>query len=416
MDPPEMDWIFILIILFLVLDFLIERFLDMLNLKSRGAPIPEDLSGIYDSGKYAKQQAYETARSRLGLVMSSVNFAVLLAMLAGNGFAWVDTAARGAASSPILVTLVFFGILSAGLGIIGLPFDLYGTFVIEERFGFNKTTPRTFMLDKMKGILLGVLIGGGLLSLVTWLFLAAGRWFWVLGWAATAAFSIVMAAFYSTLIVPLFNKQTPLEDGDLKSAISAFTKKTDFKLKDIFVIDGSKRSTKANAYFSGLGPRKRIVLYDTLMETMGIDEILAILAHEIGHYRKKHTLKGSILGMAQALLLFYLFSLLASSPSMAHALGAREPGFHLALVAFSLLFTPVSFVLGLLTHHLQRRMEFTADRFASEHGTAEGLSSGLKKLASRNLVNLTPHPAYVFVHYSHPPLLERLRALARLSG
>jgi STE24 endopeptidase len=286
--------------------------------------------------------------------------------------------------------------------------------VIEERFGFNKTTPKIFILDKLKGWLLVLILGGGLIALVVWIYTISGPWFWMLAWGAIGFFTIFMTMFYSNLIVPLFNKQTPLEEGSLRKAIESFAQKVNFKLKNIFVMDGSKRSTKANAYFTGLGAKKRIVLFDTLIKDHTDEELVSVLAHEVGHYKKKHTLSGTVLSLLQMGLMLYILSLFIGKPVLSQALGASEGSFHMGILAFMLLYSPLSMILGLIMNAVSRRNEFTADRYAGEHYDPEPLKEALKKLSVNHLSNLTPHPAYVFFHYSHPPLLERLKALDKI--
>jgi STE24 endopeptidase len=283
--------------------------------------------------------------------------------------------------------------------------------VIEEKYGFNKTTPKLFITDKIKGWLLGAVLGGGILLLVVWFYQKAGSDFWLYAWGLIVAFTIFMTMFYTHLILPLFNKLKPLEDGDLKSSIVDFSKKAGFKLKDIFVMDGSKRSTKANAFFSGLGKKKRIVLFDTLIEEMKINEIVSVLAHEIGHYKKKHTLANILISVLQTGLTLYILSLLIDNPVLSEALGVEQPSFHIGLITFSLLYSPISTIIGIATNILSRKYEYQADAFAKYYGYGDSLISALKKLSSKNLSNLTPHPAYVFVNYSHPPLLQRIHSI-----
>jgi STE24 endopeptidase len=301
-----------------------------------------------------------------------------------------------------------------GSEILFLPFGLYHTFVLEERFGFNKTTRATFITDKLKGWLLAVVLGGPLLSAVIWFYQVTQSNFWIYVWLLMGGFTIFLAMFYSTLIVPLFNKQTPLEQGALRDAIEAFSCKAGFQLENVFVIDGSRRSTKANAYFAGLGGKKRIVLYDTLIKDLEVEELVAVLAHEIGHYKKKHTIKGIAAALAQTGVMLYILSLFIVSPVLSSALGATTHSFHLALISFSLLYSPLSTVMGLAMNSFSRKNEYEADRFAALNFSAASLGSALKKLSVNNLSNLTPHPAYVFFNYSHPPLLQRLRAMATI--
>jgi STE24 endopeptidase len=307
--------------------------------------------------------------------------------------------------------LLFFGTLAFAGDILTTPFALYSTFVIEERYGFNRTTPGTFILDKLKGWLLGVLIGGGLLALVTWIYLLTGAWFWLVVLGVVTLFSVFMNMFYSNLIVPLFNKQEPLEEGSLREKIEQFAEKVAFRLNNVYVMDGSKRSSKANAYFTGLGPKKRIVLFDTLIKDLEEEEIVSVLAHEVGHYKKKHTTTGLVLSFLQSALTLFLFSLFVGKDSFAIALGGTEASFHLGLIAFGVLYSPLSTLLGLGSGLFSRRHEYQADRYAREQHNGEALISSLKKLSKNTLSNLTPHPLYVFFHYSHPTILQRIRAL-----
>ncbi len=289
--------------------------------------------------------------------------------------------------------------------------DIYHTFVIEERFGFNKTTPGTFVLDKLKGWLLASVIGGGILALVVVIYEKSGSWFWVLTWLSISAFTLFISYFYTTLLVPVFNKLTPLTSGPLRDAIEQVASHSGFSLKDISIMDGSKRSTRGNAYFSGFGKKKSIVLFDTLVKEHSVEELAAVLAHEIGHYKKKHVLKGLITGILQTGLLLFVLSLLLKSPVAAFALGAAVPSFHISLIAFGILYSPVSMVLGILLNFESRKHEYEADRFALSLSQPGALQEALKKLSVKNLSNLTPHPWYVFVHYSHPTLIQRLAEL-----
>jgi len=406
-----MTTLFWIILGILILDFVVERVLDYLNTTRWSTQLPDEVKGIYDEDKYRRQQAYSKTNHRFGMLTSSFSFVLIVLMLFFEGFALVNQWALSVSASPVWSALIFFGILLLASDLLSTPFDLYSTFVIEERYGFNKTTPKTYVLDKLKGWLLSALIGGGLLALIIFIYLKTGEWFWLYVWLVVSGFSIFMAMFYSSLIVPLFNKQTPLEDGELKQAIQNFASKVGFKLDNIYVIDGSKRSTKANAYFSGLGPKKRIVLYDTLIKDMEIPELVAVLAHEIGHYKKKHVLWSLLIGIIQTGLMLYIFSLLIDSPALSAALGVSEPSFHIGLIAFGILYSPLSSVIGIGMNLFSRKNEYEADAFAAQHYDGDPLASALKKLSVKNLSNLRPHPAYVFVHYSHPPLLERLAAM-----
>ena len=404
--------IYILILIILIADFVFERIISVLNVQSSKQPVPELLTGIYDEEKYQKQQSYFRTNTRFGLLTSTFSFIIVLLMIVFGGFGWLDGVVRHwSDNSSIIITLIFFGILYLANDLISTPFEIYDTFVIEERFGFNKTTPKTFILDKLKGYLLTAVIGGGILALIMWIYQLSPEYFWLIAWAAVTAFSLFMSLFYSELIVPLFNKQTPLEPGELRDAIELFANKVGFKLKNIYVIDGSKRSTKANAYFTGFGKKKRIVLYDTLINDLSTNEIVAVLAHEAGHNKYKHTLKNMLLNLPYSLLIFFLLGLILDSDTLAQSLGGTEASFHLNMLAFGILYSPISMILGLLMNILSRKYEYQADGFVKNHGMGDELIEALKKISSKSLSNLTPHPAYVFVSYSHPTLLQRVKAL-----
>lgn len=403
--------VFYIIIVIIVFDYLLERWLEHLNAKNRTSSLPEELKGVYDEEKYRKSIEYDMVSSNFGFITSTLNFVLILAMLLFGGFSIVDSIAGNYTTDPIFKALIFFAILGIASDIIHIPFSIYDTFVIEERFGFNKTTVKIFILDKIKGWVLSIVIGGVLAYVILWFYYKTTTMFWIYAWALTSGFMVFMAMFYSNLIVPLFNKQEPLEDGELKDAISQFAAKVGFKLDNIYRIDGSKRSTKANAYFTGLGAKKRIVLYDTLIKELSTNEIVAVLAHEIGHYKRKHTLQGIVLSVAQMGLTFYLISLFLSLPALSQALGVNQPSFHIGIIAFGILYSPFSLIIGLLMNILSRKNEYQADAFTRDFFEAEHLVNALKKLSVNNLSNLTPHPTYVFFHYSHPPLLQRIKAL-----
>ena len=406
--------LFWIIIGIIVVDFIFEKYLDYLNTKTMSEVLPDELKGIYDEEKYRKQQAYQRENQRFGLLTSSFSFALTLAMFLFYGFAYVDNLAWGFTANAIVAALFFFGLIMFASDLLSMPFSVYDTFVIEEKYGFNKTTPKTFVLDTIKGWLLGAVIGGGLLALIIFIYQKTQNMFWIYAWILISTFTIFMAMFYSILIVPLFNKQTPLEEGELRDAIKNFADKVGFKLDNIFVINGSKRSTKANAYFTGFGAKKRIVLYDTLINDMETDELVAVLAHEIGHYKKKHVIQGLLISLVQTGIVLFIFSLLINNANLSKALGVDVPNFHIGLVAFGILYSPVSFVLGIFMNLLSRKNEFQADKFAALNFKSEALASALKKLSVKNLSNLTPHKTYVFFHYSHPTLLQRLERLKKI--
>jgi len=403
--------IFIILVGILIFGYVLDRVLDTLNLRHTMPQLPEELSGIFDPEEYERSQLYKRDNTRFLFISSSLSLVVMLLAFFLGGFGWLDRLISPITDSYIIHVLLFFGALALVSDILTTPFSVYNTFVLEERYGFNRTTVKTFILDKVKGLFLGAIIGGGLLALITWIFMLTGPWFWLVVLGVVTLFSLFMIMFYSNLIVPLFNKQKPLEDGSLRKKIEDFSETAGFKLDNIYVMDGSKRSSKANAYFTGLGPKKRIVLFDTLIADLEEEEIVGVLAHEVGHYKKKHTTSGFVLSTIQSAITFYLFSLFVGMDSFAVALGGEAASFHLGLIAFGILYSPISMLIGIGTNLFSRFNEYQADRYAREKYDASKLISSLKKLSKNNLSNLTPHPAYVFFHYSHPPLLQRIRAL-----
>jgi STE24 endopeptidase len=403
--------IFAIIILILAVNFIIDKVLDYLNAKHFDDKIPVPLSDVYNEEEYYKSQQYKKENFKFSSIISSVSFLLTIAFFFFDGFAYVDNIARQISENPIVITLVFFGIIMLGSDIITTPLSYYQTFVIEEKYGFNKSTKKLFFLDKLKGWLLMIILGGGILALVVWFYLQTGTDFWIYTWVFIAVFSIFMTLFYSTLIVPLFNKQTLLEEGELKNELEKFAEKVGFTLDKIFVIDGSKRSTKANAYFTGFGKKKRIVLYDTLINDLEIDEIVAVLAHEVGHYKKNHVIFNMIASILLTGVTLYILSFFIDSKLLANALSVPEASFHIGLIAFGVLYSPISDLTGLVMNYISRKFEYQADDYAKNQYNAQSLISSLKKLSKNSLSNLTPHKAYVFMNYSHPTLLQRVQNL-----
>lgn len=401
----------LIIISFVVLEFIFGKVLDFLNSKSWSNPLPTLVEDLYDKEKYNKAKNYAKDNGDMALLSSVISLVIILSILIFKGFGSLDSWINSLTANIILQSLLFFGMLSLGSFILNLPFNLYKTFVIEEKYGFNQTTLKTYILDFFKSLMLSILIGGAILSALTWVYYQLPNSFWWIAWIIMTVVSLFFATFYTTLILPLFNKLEPLEDGSLRRSIESYASKVNFPLTNIFVIDGSKRSSKANAFFSGLGKKKAIVLYDTLMKDNTEEELTAILAHEVGHYKKNHIKQGMILGFIQTGFLFFLFGLLSSSSLLVEALGARSNSFHIALIGFSMLYSPISLMTGIGMNLLSRKNEFEADNFAKETYNGEPLQMALKNLSVNHLSNLTPHPSYVFVHYSHPPLIARLEAL-----
>ena len=404
--------LFNVFILILSINFLINWILDSINSKHFNDKIPNELKDVYDEEAYLKSQAYKKENSKFSSITTALSFILTISFFYLEGFAYVDQFARSMSDQKIIVTLVFFGTIILASDFLTLPLSYYKTFVIEEKFGFNKTTQKLFLFDKLKGWLLMIVIGGSVLALITWFYQVTASNFWIYTWLFVAIFSIFMTLFYSSLIVPLFNKQTPLEQGELREKLETFAQKVGFNLTNIFVIDGSKRSTKANAYFTGFGPKKRIVLYDTLINDLETDEIVAVLAHEVGHYKKNHVVYNMIISVLLTGFTLYILSLFIGNTLLSQALSVSEPSFHIGLIAFGILYSPISEITGLLMNILSRKFEYEADDYAKEQFDGKALITSLKKLSKNSLSNLTPHKSYVFLHYSHPTLLQRVQNIA----
>lgn len=405
--------LFFIILAVFIADFIFGRYLSWLNIMASKNKLPIELEDIYDNEQYQRQQQYFRTNSKFGMISSLFSFSIMLIFLILQGFAIVNEIVVGWQLSLVWSSIVFFGILYIANDIIGLPFDIYDTFVIEQRFGFNRTTIKTFVFDKVKALLLTTIIGIVLLYSIISIYNATPDYFWLLSWLAVTLFGLFMSLFYSDLIVPLFNKQTPLPEGELRNKIEAFASKAQFNLKNIYTIDGSKRSTKANAYFTGMFGKKRIVLYDTLIQTLTPEEIVAVLAHEIGHYRHRHTVKSLAISLPFSLLLFWLLGMVLQSNMFAQALGVATATFHINIITFGILYTPLSMLLGVVQNVVSRRFEYQADNFAKSYGLRNELISSLKKLSADSLSNLTPHRLVVFINYSHPTLCQRILKLNR---
>ena len=404
-----------IVLVALASEYILSIVTSLLNIQAMNPRVPHEFRSVYDEDTYRQSQVYTRARTRFGLVQSTLSLTVLLFFWQIGGFEWLDRVARELAAGPVATGLVFVGTLVAGSTALGLPFRIYSTFVIEERFGFNRTTAATFTLDLVKGLLLGGLLGATLLSIVLFLFELTGSLAWLWCWGATTIFLLLAQFIAPTWIMPLFNTFTPLGTGELKDALIAYSQAARFPLEGVFVIDGSRRSAKANAFFTGFGKHKRIALFDTLIAKQTTAELVAVVAHEVGHYRRGHILRNLVFGIAHTGVLFWVLSLCLKQQGLFEAFGVAEPSVHAGLVFFSLLFTPVELVLSVLVHRFSRQYEFEADAFAAETtGSAEPLVSALKKLSADNLSNLTPHPLEVYLHHSHPPVLQRIDALRAL--
>jgi STE24 endopeptidase len=406
-----MNGYLIFILALLVFNWLLSLIVETLNVRNVSTEIPAEFQGIYDAEKYAQSQRYLRDNTRFGQIQAAIMLPLTIAFILLGGFSWINGIAQAAAENMILQGLVFGGILILLGQIIGLPFSIYDTFVIEERYGFNKTTPKTFVLDILKGWLITLLLGAPVFALVLWIFSSvANAWLWA--WGALAVIQLFVMFIAPVVILPLFNKFTPLEEGELRSRIEAFAAGQKYKLSGIFKIDGSRRSTKSNAYFTGFGKTKRIALFDTLIEKHTIGELVAVLAHEIGHCKLGHIKKSIIISLASSLLMFFILSIFITKSGLYTAFGIDGTPLYAGFIFFGFLYAPISMILGLLGSILSRKHEYEADAFAAETTQQPGeMISALKKLSVDNLSNLTPHPLKVFLQYSHPPVLERIKAL-----
>jgi STE24 endopeptidase len=407
------DWLLIGILAFVAIDFLIGTLLNYLNEKSNQQPLSEQVSQIYDLTGYNKSLEYGTTKYKFGLVTSVVTTIVILSAIVLGWFAWLDARLREVISSDLMVTVSFVGILIVLAAITGLPTSYYATFVIEERFGFNKTTKKLFIADNIKQTLLTLGLGLPLIGLIAWIYQELNSLFWLAGWLLISAFSLFMFIFGTRIFLPLFNKLKPLPAGELRNEVEAYCQSQGFPLSKLWEMDASKRSTKLNAFFSGMGKVKIIGLYDTLIQKLTTKEVVAVLAHEVGHYKRKHVYTMFLFSNVQTLIIFALMGWLLGNPNLARALGSEIPSFHLSLISFVLLFSPLSTILGLIANSFSRFNEYQADQFSIDTypDAREHLHSALKKLSVESLKDLNPHPMYVKVNYSHPPVLERLANL-----
>ena len=398
----------------LVGEYLLQLVSGALNVRAFSPALPAEFAGVFDDEKYARARRYTATRTRFGLLRGAFDLAVVLAFWFAGGFAWLDAAACGLGHGPVATGLLYVGALGLASTLLGLPFRAYSTFVIEARYGFNRTTAATFAADALKGLALAALLGGLLLAVVLAFFEWAGPLAWLWCWIAATGFLLGVQFVAPTWIMPLFNKFTPLEGGDLHDAVLAYARKARFPLRGLFVVDGSRRSSKANAFFTGFGKNKRIGLFDTLVEKYTVPELVAVVAHEIGHYKKRHIWQGTALSVGRLGAMLWVLSLFLGQEGLFEAFYVGEPSVYAGLFFFSLLYTPVELVLSVVAHVFSRKHEFEADRFAAETAGGDApLVSALKKLSADNLSNLTPHPLDVFLHYSHPPVLRRIDALRR---
>jgi STE24 endopeptidase len=391
----------------------------LLNLKALDPKVPAEFTDVFDADKYAQSQNYTRATEKFGIIESIFSLMLMLGFWLSGGFGWLDNIVRGIGHGEIVTGLIYMGILFTVQILITLPFQIYSTFVIEEKFGFNKTTVKTFVMDQIKGLILMAALGAPILALILWIFdTIPMAWLWA--WAAFTIIQLLLTYIAPSWLLPLFNKFEPMPDGELKVAINDMAKKCEFPLTELFIMDGSKRSTKSNAFFTGFGKNKKIALFDTLVANHTTEGLVGILAHEIGHFKCKHIVKRMVTGVIQSLVVFFLLGLITdkNGPVAEHLFKAfymDQISVYAGLIFFGLLFAPVKKILSIFANMSSRKDEFEADSYAAKaQGTPDHLIHSLKKLSADNLVNLTPHPLPVFLDYSHPPMLERLAALKKL--
>lgn len=409
------DWLLIGIIAFLLIDFTAGSVISFLNEKSANTLLSTEASQIYNADEYTKSLAYGTAKYKVESLTSLVSTVIFLTAIMLGWFAWLDDQIRDRISNNLLVTVTFVGVLIIVSMIGNLPISYYSTFVIEEKFGFNKTTKKLFATDAIKGLVLSLAIGLPLLYLIALIYQELESSFWLVGWLLVSVVSLFMFIFGTRIFLPMFNKLKPLPDGELRTEVEAYCQTQGFPLSKLYEMDASKRSTKLNAFFSGMGRVKIIGLYDTLIEKLTTKETVAVLAHEVGHYKRKHVYTMFAFSNVQTLVIFALLGWLLGNPNLSKALGSETPSFHLSIIAFFLLFTPVSTLLALINNTFSRHNEYQADQYSIDTypGAREHMYSALKKLSVESLSNLNPHPVYVAVHYSHPPILDRLANLKK---
>lgn len=411
-----MNIYFYVVLITLLLGFILDLIADYLNLKKLGEPLPVEFIDVYSPERYLKSQEYTKVRTNFGILTSTLSLISMIIFWFFGGFNYLDLFISQFSDNLIIKGLLYIGILAFAGSILSLPFSIYSTFVIEEKFGFNKTTPKTFVTDIIKSFLLSLLLGAPLLSLILYIINSSGEYFWLIGWGAVTIFSIFIQYIAPTYILPIFNKFKPLEDGDLRNAIMEYANKVKFPLTNVFVIDGSRRSTKANAFFTGFGKNKRIALFDTLLQKHSINEIISIIAHEVGHYKKKHILTGTFIGIVHTGFLFFLLSLFIGQKELYDAFFMINQPIYAGLIFFGLLYSPVESLLSLVLNLLSRKNEYEADEFAVKTTMDKtSMIKTLKNLSETNLSNLTPHPFYVLLNYSHPTVLQRIDRIRKIS-
>ncbi len=405
----------LIIISFLIIIYLIDTIADRLNVKNISGDIPAEFEGYYDGEKYAKSQEYLKVRTNFSIVSSTFFLILQIAFIILGGFNFVDNIARSFGFGTIVTGLIFAGILLFMVEILKIPFSAYSIFVIEAKFGFNRMNVKTFISDLLKSWIVGAIIGAAVFSVIIWFFISFGKSAWLYAFAAVVIFELLLTFVYPVVIMPLFNKFTPLEDGELKNSVEEYAKKENFKMKGLFKMDNSKRSSKSNAFFAGFGKFRRIVLFDTLIEKHTVDELTSVLAHEMGHFKLGHVIRQMIFGFITMAFMFFLLSLFINSSWLFEAFRMSNQSVYAGIIFFGFLYSPISMVIGIISSRLSRKHEFEADKYAvMTYKKPEAMIDALKKLSVDNLSNLYPHSFKVFLEYSHPPVLERIKAIRNI--
>lgn len=407
----------IIILAIIIGEWLVSTVTDALNARHISLELPEEFKEYYDSARYTESQKYLRENTNFGIISDTFFTAVKVGLIVLGGFSYADIFARSFSYGPIPTGLVFGGTIFFVFSLLGIPFSAYKTFVIEEKYGFNRTSASTFVTDLFKSWFVAALIGGALFACVIWIFEMAGPGAWLLGWAAVSLFYLFLSFVAPVVIMPLFNKFVPVEDGELKSSLESYAREQNFKIKGLFKMDGSKRSTKSNAFFTGFGNYRRIVLFDTLIQKHTVDELVSVLAHEMGHYKKGHIIKSMLFTLANIGLMFFVLSFFVRSAGLAASFGLSESSVYAGIIFFGFLYSPISLVLSVISSIMSRRHEFEADKYAvTTYKKPEAMIKALKKLSVDNLSNLTPHPLKVFLEYSHPPVIERIKTIKALKA
>ena len=413
MDYTEIKFLLLVIV---TISFLFELISGLLNFNSFDKPLPENVRNIFSKDEYSKSQSYKKANFKFGLISSIYGFLIIFIVLYFGLLGELDSYLRNITfENEISLSILFFLSIFLISDLIKIPFQLYKIFVIEANFGFNTMKISTFLVDKIKSYIISSFFIVILITPLLLFIMLYPESFWIYFWMLISAFLIFANIFYTSLIVPLFNKLEVLKDGELKQKLDDFSIKVNFPLSNIFVINGSLRSKKANAFFSGLGKNKKIVLYDTLIKNHSVDELVAVLAHEIGHYKLNHVKTNMAISVVTTGFMLFILSNFIFNSQVSYALGGNVSFRHLEIFAFFIIYSPVSSLISILMNIKSRKNEYEADEYAVKNFEKKPMVDALKRLSKDNLTNLTPHPLYEFINYSHPSISKRLYSIEKVN-